>query len=121
MNLKDNFSPNYVHKLVSNVLAWLFHYADKTSIEETQRIRRSIIESMESDANNKIGIKGRSLKRLINNQKRLLAELPERTEKNYKMYTYICEELVRKLLAEKPIIHPQPLPPHGAQKAGDCG
>jgi hypothetical protein len=50
-----------------------------------------------------------------------LAELPERTEKNYKMYTYICEELVRKLLAEKPIIHPQPLPPHGAQKAGDCG
>jgi hypothetical protein len=103
LSLNSDTSVNYVHKLVSSALASIFNSADTTSITRNQEMLRSLIENLESIARNKKDINKRDpLVKLVNLQKKTLKEFPERTENNYKIYSYICEELIRKLLAERP-------------------
>jgi len=96
-------SPNFVHKMVSSALAWLFHMADKTSLVEMQNTQQFLIERLEADiAEEKDEERRRRLTSMLDLPQRTLTELPERLERYYRLYTYICDELVRKLLAEKP-------------------
>ncbi len=107
LSMKAEHSPNYVYKLVSSTLAWLFHYADKTALEDMQDVQKNIIEYLESDAEKEEDKNKRDkLIKMIELPKRMLGELPKRVERYYEIYTYICDELVRKLLAEKPSILP---------------
>lgn len=99
-------SPNFVHKLMSSALAWLFHMADKTALVEMQNRHRGLIEHLEADiAAEKDEHRRDMLSNMLDLPQRTLLELPERTQRLYELYTYICNELVRKLLAEKPGIH----------------
>jgi hypothetical protein len=96
-------SPSFVHKLVTSALAWLFHMADKTSIEDTQSNLRWIVERLEADIANEEDEERRGkLTRMLDLPNASLEELPSRVENHYELYTYVCNELVRKLLMEKP-------------------
>jgi hypothetical protein len=103
LSMSSNVSVNFVHGLVSSSLAWLFHMADKTALADMQRIQRFLIERIESDISQEKD-EGRraSLIKMLELPRRILGELPERVERYYSIYTYVCDELVRKLLAEKP-------------------
>lgn len=96
-------SPNHVHRLVSSALAWLFSMADKTELEEIQNRQRWIIDRILIDiSSEKDQDKLSRLQRMLALTQDTLKHLPERMENSYTLYEYICENLVRKLLAEKP-------------------
>lgn len=103
LDMTPKASPNFVHKLVSSALAWLFHMADKTSLVDMQNTQRFLIERLEADiAEEEDEMRRVRLSSMLELPQRTLRELPERLDRYYRLYTYICEELVRKLLAEKP-------------------
>jgi hypothetical protein len=107
LSMKSDLSLIFVHKLVSSTLAWLFNSADKTSLADMQKIQKSLIESLKAEIEKEEDdIQRQRLIKMIDMPKNILEELPHRVEKSYQLYTYICNELVRKLLAERPIIHP---------------
>jgi DNA-directed RNA polymerase specialized sigma24 family protein len=96
-------SPNFIHKLVSSALAWLFHMADKTALNDMQNTQRWFIECIEDDIVEEKDENHRAIRSsMLDLHQRNLTELPERLERSYGLYTYICNELVRKLLAENP-------------------
>ncbi|RPJ71071.1 MAG: hypothetical protein EHM20_14920 [Alphaproteobacteria bacterium] len=104
MSLED--SPFFVHKLVSSCLAWLFDMADKTALLDIQNTQRWLIEHIEADmVGEKDDNRRAMLLKMLDLPQKTLKELPERLERNYNLYNYICNELVRKLLAEKSVIH----------------
>lgn len=99
-------SPNFVHNLITSTLAWIFNFADKTSLIEMQNVQTELIEQIEQEITNETNERRiDQLKHMIELPKKTLRELPERVEKSYDAYIYICEELVRKLLTEKPRIY----------------
>jgi hypothetical protein len=101
--MSSEASPTFVHKLMSSALAWLFHAADKTSLANMQDTQRFLIERIETDIAEEEDKEFRNrLSKMLELTQRMLMELPERMERYYGLYTYICDELVRKLLAEKP-------------------
>ena len=105
LSLASAASPNFTHKLVTSALAWLFNMADKTALTEMQDTQKWLIERIEEDiAVEKDDKKRAQLTHMLGLPERSLRELPDRVERLYGVYTYVCEELVRKLLAEKPRI-----------------
>jgi hypothetical protein len=106
-DMKSEISPTFVHKLVSSTLAWLFHRADKTSLPDMQETQKYLIETLEADIEQEEdNARRQMLINMIELPKKSLKELPQRVENSYQIYIYICDELVRKLLAEKPSIRP---------------
>lgn len=105
LSLSSEASPNFVHKLVSSALAWLFHMADKTCLMDMQNTHRFLIERLEEDIAEESDDERRAkLTGMLELPKKSLRALPEQLDRYYGLYTYICDELVRKLLAEKPIL-----------------
>jgi hypothetical protein len=106
LDMSFEASPTFVHKLVSSALAWLFHMADKTSLSDMQDTQRFLIERLEADITEEKDEERRArLSNMLELPQRTLRELPERMDRYYGLYSYICDELVRKLLAEKPSLH----------------
>ena len=102
LNMDSNVSPRFVHQLVSSALAWLFHMADKTSINQIQNNNQFLIEGLkEKISNEKDEEQRKYLTTMLELPQKTIRELPERTERFYGIYMYICNELVRKLLAQK--------------------
>ncbi|MBF0244905.1 MAG: restriction endonuclease [Planctomycetes bacterium] len=107
LKMKSELSPTFVHKLVSSTLAWLFNIADKTSLSEMQKTQQHLIEQLEYDiASEKNEEHRKKLIHMLDLPKKTLKDIPERVENSYQLYLYICDELVRKLLSEKPSIFP---------------
>jgi Restriction endonuclease len=103
LSVSSGSSPNFIHKLVSSALAWLFHMADKTALNDMQNTQRWFIECIEDDIVEEKDENHRAIRSsMLDLHQRNLTELPERLERSYGLYTYICNELVRKLLAENP-------------------
>lgn len=94
--------PSFVHKTVSQALAWMFHVADKTSLSESLDKTKALIEYLEEELPESDDRRRQSGLRLIERLKTTMAEEPKRTDKAYETYTYICEHLVQKLLTEVP-------------------
>lgn len=102
LGMSASASPNFVHKLVTSALAWQFHMADKTALAEMQNVQRWLIERLEQDiAEEKDEGRRTRLSSMLDLPQRTLRDLPGRLERNYELYEYTCNELVRKLLAEK--------------------
>lgn len=105
ISMSSEVSPHFVHQLVSSSLAWQFHFSDKTALCDMQNNQRWMIEHIEGEITEENDANQRErLSRMLSLPKKILAELPERVDRSYELYTYICNELVRKLLAEKPSI-----------------
>jgi hypothetical protein len=102
LSLKSTTSPSFVHRLVSSALAWMFHAADKTSLPEAESKLKSLIEHAESELAAADDDQRQFLVKMRDRTKEHLEKLPARLNHGYKVYTYICEELVQKLLTEKP-------------------
>ncbi len=102
---EDQLSPMYIHGLVTFALAWLFKLADRTTMEQTKEGNEWIVRKLEDDAESASTDEERAMFLKMRDLPRsVLNELPARTERFYSLYTYICDELVRKLLAETPVI-----------------
>lgn len=105
LSITSDASPTFVHMTVTSALSWLFNMADKSALKEMEDTQKFLIERLEADiAEETDGDKKARLENMLELPRRSLRELPERVERLYGIYTYLCEELVRKLLAEKPSV-----------------
>ncbi|MDQ1886692.1 restriction endonuclease [Aeromonas salmonicida] len=96
----------FVYNFVTSALAWLFNTADITSLEDMKNTQRWLIEYIESqisEADNET--EQRKLRKMLELPTRTLKELPDKVTRSYDIYNYVCEELVRKLLVEKPRLY----------------
>jgi len=102
LNMKESSSPNFVHKIVTNSLAWLFQMADKTMLHEAGKTQLWLIEQLEKEIRQKGSDKEKRTRvGLLEEVTRIQKDLPQRYDRYFILYTYICSELVRKLLIEK--------------------
>jgi hypothetical protein len=96
-------SPMYIHGMVTSALSGLFLRADKTSAEQVKELNQLLIQQLAAFAERASTEEEKArLRQML--QQNTIDKLPERTERFYKLYTYICDELVRKLLSETPLI-----------------
>jgi len=103
LDISADTSPNHVHRLVSSALAWLFSMADITELEEIRNRHLTLIDRILEDIANEGDEEKRSrLQNMLALPQNSLRSLPERMANSYSLYEYICENLVRKLLFEKP-------------------
>lgn len=101
LRIREASSPNYVHKIVTNTLAWLFQRADKTEMHSVSKRQLWLIEQLEKEKDvNGNSPDFKSKDSLLQTMKEMQASLPQRYEHNCILYRYICDELVRKLLIE---------------------
>jgi len=120
LSIGSEASPNFVHKMVSSTLAWWFHLADTTALSDLQNRYRGFIEYLKAKIAAETDESRRAkLSRMLDFPQKFLKELPETLKLRYGLYTYICNELVRKLLAEKPSITIHSTGP--ARKAAKAG
>jgi len=103
LNMSPSDSRMFVHSFITSALAWLFHMADISSLEDMKNNQRWIIEHIEEsiseseDEEEKV-----KLQSMLELPVKTLEELPDRVKRLYGIYNYVCENLVRKLLVEKP-------------------
>ncbi|EOV0164553.1 restriction endonuclease [Vibrio parahaemolyticus] len=101
MSISD--SHYFVHTFVTSALAWLFNMADISSLEDMKNTQKWLIEHIEKNITDSDDESEKEkLQRMLRLPTKTLKELPNRVERMYGIYNYICENLVRKLLVEKP-------------------
>ncbi len=105
-NMDVSDSHYFVHGFVITALAWLFNMADTSSLEDMENTQKWLIEHLEkSISESEDDDEKMKFQRMLRIPTKTLQELPERVERMYMLYNYICENLVRKLLAEKPRLY----------------
>lgn len=102
-DMSTSDSHYFVHTFVTSALAWLFNVADISSLEDMKNTQKWLIEHIEKNiADSDDEDEKAKLQRMLRLPTKTLKELPNRVERMYGIYNYICENLVRKLLVEKP-------------------
>lgn len=96
-------SLNYVFNLVSPTLAMAFHLGDPSSKDYFLQAQEGLIEHLKEEIEHTDSHrKKEELTEMIKISSQNIEELPVRMKRSQEIYNYICNELVRKLLTEKP-------------------
>lgn len=99
----DGPGQNFAPQIVKSMLSWCFHYSDKSRLAELMSRNEDIHEYLERQIELATSAKEIDFfSNMLNKHKKFHKQLPEQTKACEQIYTNICNELVRKLLAEKP-------------------
>jgi hypothetical protein len=100
--LSNKYDYNTIYGLVCSMLSWVFHFGDISSIDNSILRMKSLIKFIQNGSNtDNLNIEDREFIQDINNK---INELPDTTNEYYDLYNYVCENVIRKLLIEKPNI-----------------
>lgn len=99
--LDSHFIEYEISWIVCSMLSWAFHQGDISSIDYAINKNKELIENLKKDDLKVDEIEKQNFIKKIED---ITDNIPSKIENNYKIYNYICENLIRKLLSEKPII-----------------
>ncbi|MFH0957295.1 MAG: hypothetical protein V1897_01190, partial [Pseudomonadota bacterium] len=104
----ENFNnPYFVHMIVSQALANSFSRADKSKKKERVDSSKWRIETVYRELQTDIeGKERKALERFLETEKKWHSEINLMLKQADEIYQYICLNLVRKLLSEKPRFEP---------------
>ncbi len=101
----ESYRPLFVYNLVTTGLSWIFNMADKSDLVSRIEMHNNMLAKIDADlketSDEKKSKKLLGIKEFLKSN---IKNLPKRTEEFFDLYNYICDNLVRKLLMEKPEI-----------------
>jgi hypothetical protein len=103
--LSKDYDYNEIFGFICSMLALIYYHGDIGSIDDSLNQVKSFIEDLEKELPLKENIEKNEDLKFIIDLKKQINDIPKIANEYYEIYNYICDNLVRKLLLEKPTIN----------------